>query len=99
VIEWVPLVVKVILNEAVPLAPTVAVAPAGVTFAVPRLAVPSLNVTVPVGPCALLLMDPMVADKVTCWLVGTGFALAATDAVVAVGVTVTVSVTAVVTGL
>lgn len=41
---------KVALMEAVPLAPAVEVAPAEVTVAVPIVALPSLKVTVPVGP-------------------------------------------------
>ena len=94
-----PVVAKVVVKTAVPLAPTVVVAPAGVTFAVPMVLLPSLNVTVPVGPCVLLLWEPMVTDKLTCWFGGTGFGVADPDAVVVAGVTVTISVTAVVTGL
>ena len=41
-------------------------APAGVQFTgLPRAAVPFLNCTVPLGPAALLLLDEMVAVKVT----------------------------------
>ena len=89
-----PLVAKVVVKVAVPLAPTVAVAPAGVTFAVPMVVLPSLNVTVPVGPCVLLLWEPMVTDKVTCWFGDTGFALADTEAAVAAGMTVRLRVAA-----
>jgi len=88
-----------VLNDAVPLAPAFAVAPAGVTFAVPMVVLPSLNVTVPVGPWMLLLWDAMLTDKVTAWFVGTGFGLAPSDEVVEAGVTVTVSVAGAVTGL
>ena len=41
-----------------------------------------------------MLCELTVTDKVTCWLVGTGFALAATVAVVAAVVTVRLRVTA-----
>ena len=85
---------KVVVKTAVPLAPTVAVAPAGVTFAVPMVVLPSLNVTAPVGPCVVLLWEPMVTDKVTCWFGGAGFGLAATEAAVAAGATVRLRVTA-----
>ena len=63
--EWAPVVAKVVLREAVPLAPVVEVALAGVTFAVPTVVLPSLNVTVPVGPWVLLLWDAMLTDRVT----------------------------------
>ena len=65
-IECDPPAEKVVVREAVALAPAVAEAPAGVALAVPRVAVPSLNVTVPVGPCVLLLCEEMATESVTC---------------------------------
>lgn len=90
--------VKVALIEAVPLAPTVD-APAGVTVAVPMVLLPSLKVTLPVGPCALLLCELIAIDKVTAWFAGTGFAATDKTADVLAGVTMTVSFSGVVTGL
>ena len=91
--------VNVAFIEAVPLAPALDVAPAGVTEAVPMVVLPSLKVTLPVGPCALLLCELIPTDKVTAWFAGTGFGLAVMEAEVLAGVTVTVSFTGVVTAL
>jgi len=96
---WAPVEAKVVLKDAVPLAPAVAVALAGVTLAVPIAVLPSLNVTVPVGPCVLLLWDAMLTERVTAWFAGTGFGLAPSEALVEAGVTVTMSATGVVTEL
>lgn len=95
-----PVVANVVVKEAVPLAPVVEVAPAGVTVCgVPMVLLPSLNVTVPVGPWVLLLGDVIVTDRVTCWFVGTGFWLADIEAPVEAGVTVTETVVGEVGGL
>jgi len=95
----VPVVARVVLRDAVPLAPAVAVALAGVTFAVPIEVLPSLNVTVPVGPWVLLLCELIFTDKATAWFVGTGFGVAVTEEVVLAGVTVTMSVVTLAGGL
>jgi hypothetical protein len=75
------------------------VALTGVTFAVPMEVLPSLNVTVPVGPWVLLLWEPIVTDKVTCWFAGTGLGLALSEADVVAGVTVTETVVGALGGL
>jgi hypothetical protein len=62
VIVCVPWDVKVVVRVAVPLAPALAVAPAGNTLAGLPIGVPPLkNVTVPLGPAVLLLADEIVA--------------------------------------
>jgi hypothetical protein len=53
-----------VFKVAVALAPAVVVAPAGVSGAVPIVAVPSINVTLPVGPTALLLCVLIATDNV-----------------------------------
>ena len=60
----VPVVAKEIFKIAVALAPAVAVAPAGARVAVPIVAVPSLNVTFPVGPSVLLDCELIATDRV-----------------------------------
>ena len=92
--ECVPDVANVAVVDAVPLAPTVEVAPTGVTVAVPIVVVPSLKVTLPVGPWALLLWVAITTDRVTCWFTGTGLALGVKVGVVVAGVTIRLSVTA-----
>src|SRR5215470_8205933 len=91
--------VSVVVNDAVHEAPDVTcpleldTAPLGVhVTAVPRFVAPFWNCTVPVGPCAELLFDEIVAVSVTdapdVMLLG----LAATPACVVAGVMVTDSV-------
>ena len=86
--------VKVCVKEAVPLAPALDVALAGVTVAVPIEVPPSLKVTVPVGPWVLKACELMATDTVTAWFVGTGLGLAVREEDVVAGVTVTMSVAA-----
>jgi hypothetical protein len=95
----VPVVAKDVFKTAVALAPAVAVAPTGVTVAVPRLVVPSMKVTFPVGPAVLLDCVLMATDKVMPWLVCTVVAPAVTTVAVVALDTVTVSATGVVTAL
>jgi hypothetical protein len=58
--------VSVVVNDAVQDAPADEVAPVGVhVTAVPRFVEPFWNCTVPVGPCAELLFEEIVAVSVT----------------------------------
>jgi hypothetical protein len=102
VIDSVPAVVNVVVSEAVPPAPLVPVAATGVTATGEASCTPPLKkATVPVVPVELLLLERIVAVKVTGVAVVTPVAGAATTAGtwVAAFETVTVSVTGVVTAL
>src|SRR5215469_16509379 len=98
--ECVPVVENVCVNVAEPPANDTALAPAGTAATVPIVAVPSLNTTFPVAPNTLLLCDEINAVKVTGVVVVTPLVgLGVTPVAVVAGVTVTVSLTGVVTGL
>jgi len=94
-----PVVAKDVFRTAVALAPAVAVAPAGTAAAVPIVVAPSLNVTFIVGPTVLLLAELIVTESVMPWLACTVLAPGERAVAVVAGDTITVSVTAVVTGL
>src|SRR5690349_4699373 len=98
--ECVPVVEKVCVKAAVAPAPDTVPALVGTAATVPIVVVPSLNTTFPVAPVTLLLCDEIVAVNVTGVAVVTPLVgLVATPVAVTAGVTVTVSFTAVVTGL
>src|SRR5258707_11903038 len=77
---WRPATEKRVVNVAVPLAPTATV---------PRITLPSLNVTVPVGVVAPGATAATVAVKVTAWPVTAGLTDDRRATVVAAGLTVT----------
>src|SRR5262245_11060529 len=78
---WPPATAKLVVNVAVPLAPTATV---------PRTTLPSWNVTVPVGVPAPGATVDTVAVKVTAWPVTAGLTDDPRVSVVAAGLTVTV---------
>src|SRR5215212_4674826 len=77
---WPPAAAKLVVNVAVPPAPT---------GTVPRITVPSLNVTVPVGVPAPGATAATVAAKVTAWPVAAGLTDDPRATVVAARLTVT----------
>src|SRR5258707_6097362 len=79
---WRPATEKLVVNVAVPPAPTATV---------PRITLPSLNVTVPVGVVAPGATAATVAVKVTAWPVTAGLTDDRRATVVAAGLTVTVT--------
>ncbi len=99
-IDFVPVVLKEVVNAAVPPAPAVADAGVGDTATgLPICVAPSKNVTVPVVPTELLLADEIVAVKVTFAPVVTVDGLATSPVAVVAFDTITASVTGVVTAL
>jgi hypothetical protein len=77
--ECEPVIAKDVVKAAVPVE---------LTVAVPIAVVPSLKVTLPLGPVVLLLWELIITDRVTCWFAGTGLALSVKAVVVVAGVTV-----------
>src|SRR5437762_684764 len=77
---WPPAVAKLVVNVALPPNPIATV---------PRITLPSLNVTVPVGVVAPGATADTVAVKVTAWPVTAGLSDDRRATVVAAGLTVT----------
>ncbi|SRR6266566_5036576 len=97
---WEPVELNVQVSAAVPLAKARAEAPAGTTLTgLPIWVPPSENVTVPLGPTTLLLWEVIVAVNVRGVPEVTVDVLGTVAVAVVAGDTITVSVTAVVTGL
>src|SRR5438046_317199 len=95
-----PVELKVQFNTAVPLAKAVADAPADTTLTgLPIGVPPSENVTVPLGPAVLLLLELMVAVNVMGVPVVTVDTLGTVAVAVAAFVTVMLSVVAAAGGL
>ena|SRR5438477_8891134 len=97
---WEPVELNVHVRAAVPLAPAKTDAAAGTTVTgLPICVPPSENVTVPLGPAVLLLLELMVAVNVIGVPEVTVDALGTVVVAVAACETVTVSVTGAVTAL
>src|SRR5262245_50949740 len=86
---WPPVAAKLVVNVALPSAPTVAV---------PRVTAPSLKVTMPVGTPAPGATAATVAVNVTAWPTTAGFSDDARATDVDAGLTVTVTTAEVLAG-